>query len=52
MMSLRENLDAFTLFKAEYAEAEKSIRLEQSVHWKEMLAVLSFAMNYPAKHFS
>ncbi len=52
MMSLRENQDAFTLFKTEYAEAENSIRREQSVHWKEMLAVLSFAMNYPAKHLS
>ena len=52
MMSLRERLDAFTLFKAEYAEAEQSIKREQSVHWKEMLAVLSFSMNYPAKHLS
>ena len=52
MMRLRETLDAFTLFKAEYAEAEKSIKRKQSVYWKEMLAVLSFAMNYPAKHFS
>lgn len=52
MMSLRERLDAFQLFKAEYAEAEKSIRRRQSVYWKEMLAVLSFVMNYPAKHFS
>jgi hypothetical protein len=52
MMKLREKLDAFTLFKAEYVEAEKSIKRRESVHWKEMLAVLSFAMNYPAKHFS
>ncbi len=52
MMALREKLDAFTLFKAEYAEAEKSIRRKESIYWKEMLAVLSFAMNYPAKHFS
>ena len=52
MMALREKLDAFTLFKAEYVEAEKSIKKEESVYWKEMLAVLSFAMNYPAKHFS
>lgn len=52
MMSLRERLDPITLFKAEYAEAEKSIRRRQSVYWKEMLASLSFAMNYPAKHFS
>ena len=52
MMALREKLDAFTLFKAEYAEAEKSIKRRESVYWKEMLAVLSFAMNYPAKYFS
>lgn len=52
MMGLRERLDAFQLFKAEYAEAEKSIKRRQSVYWKEMLAVLSFVMNYPAKHFS
>jgi hypothetical protein len=52
MMSLREELDAFQLLKAEYAEAEKSIKRKQSVYWKEMLAVLSFTMNYPAKHFS
>ncbi len=52
MMSLRERLDPFILFKSEYAEAEKSIQRQQSVFWKEMLAVLSFDMNYPAKHFS
>lgn len=52
MMSLRERLEPFQLFKAEYAEAEKSIKRKQSVYWKEMLAVLSFAMNYPAKHLS
>lgn len=52
MMSLRENVPAFQLLKAEYKEAEKSIDREQSVYWKEMLAILSFAMNYPAKYFS
>ncbi len=52
MMALRERLDSFQLFKAEYAEAEKSIRRRQSVYWKEELAVLSFALNYPAKRFS
>ena len=52
MMDLRERLPAFQLFKAEYAEAAKSIRRKESVYWKEMLAVLSFAMNYPAKYFS
>lgn len=52
VMSLRERLDPFLLFKAEYAEAEKSIARRQSVYWKEMLAILSFTMNYPAKHLS
>lgn len=52
MMGFRQSLDAITLFRAEYAEAEKSIRRRESVHWKEELAVLSYAMNYPAKHLS
>lgn len=52
MMNLRERVDPFVLFKKEYDEADKSIRRKQSVYWKEMLAVLSFAMNYPAKHLS
>jgi uncharacterized NAD(P)/FAD-binding protein YdhS len=52
IMSMRENIDPFDLFKAEYTEAEKSIKRKQSIYWKEMLAVLSFAMNYPAKYFS
>ena len=52
MMELREQVEPFTLFKAEYKEAEKSIKRHESVYWKEMLAILSFAMNYPAKHLS
>lgn len=52
MMELRERLDPFVLFAAEYAEAERSIRQQRSVNWKEELAVLSYAMNYPAKHLS
>lgn len=52
MMELRENLNPFQLLKAEYAEAEKSIKQKRSVYWKEMLGVLSFALNYPAKHLS
>ncbi|TSJ36406.1 hypothetical protein FO440_23175 [Mucilaginibacter corticis] len=52
MMIRREDTPAFELLKAEYAEAERSIKLKRSVYWKEMLAVLSFAMNYPAKYFS
>ncbi|WP_205771827.1 FAD/NAD(P)-binding protein [Mucilaginibacter terrenus] len=52
MMAMREQADPFELLQAEYKEAEKSIEAEESVYWKEMLAVLSFAMNYPAKYFS
>ncbi|MEP6747299.1 MAG: FAD/NAD(P)-binding protein [Bacteroidota bacterium] len=52
MMSRRERAEPFSLFRAEYEEARRSIQKRKSVHWKEMLAVLSFAMNYPAKHFS
>jgi len=52
MMERREKVDPFTFFKAEYAEAAKSIRRRESVLWKEMLAVLSFALNYPAKYLS
>ncbi len=52
MMKLRRELDSFELFKAEYAEAEKSIRRHQSITWKEALTSFSYAMNYPAKHFS
>lgn len=52
MMALREHLDPFLLLKAEYAEAKKSIKRKESVYWKEMLGVLSFALNYPAKHLS
>lgn len=52
IMTKREQKDAFELLEAEYIEAENSIKNEESVYWKEMLAVLSFAMNYPAKYFS
>jgi hypothetical protein len=52
MMGLREHTEPFQLFKAEYIEAEKSIKRKKSIYWKEMLAVLSFAMNYPAKYLS
>ncbi|RZL46811.1 MAG: hypothetical protein EOP00_13875 [Pedobacter sp.] len=52
MMELREQLDPFQLLKAEYIQAEKSIKRKESVYWKEMLAILSFSMNYPAKYFS
>jgi uncharacterized NAD(P)/FAD-binding protein YdhS len=52
MMSVRGDMEPFQLFKKEYAEAERSIKRKESVYWKEMLAVLSFAMNYPAKYLS
>ncbi|MCF2489427.1 FAD/NAD(P)-binding protein [Dyadobacter sp. CY347] len=52
MMAAREKMEPFKLFRKEYAEAEKSIRNEESIHWKEILAVLSYAMNYPAKYLS
>jgi hypothetical protein len=52
IMTFRENVDSFELFKAEYEEAARSIKKRESIHWKELLAILSFAMNYPAKHFS
>ncbi|MEB0263228.1 FAD/NAD(P)-binding protein [Mucilaginibacter sp. 10I4] len=48
----RKSIDPFELFKIEYKEAEISIEQHKSVYWKEMLGVLSFAMNYPAKYFS
>ncbi|WP_245857055.1 FAD/NAD(P)-binding protein [Mucilaginibacter auburnensis] len=52
VMTYRENQDPFDLLKEEYVEARESIIRKESVYWKEMLAVLSFAMNYPAKYFS
>ena len=52
MLELRGKEDAFELLKKEYVEAETSIRNEESVYWKEVLAKLSYAMNYPAKHLS
>ena len=52
VMTYRENHDPFDLLKKEYVEARESIIRKESVYWKEMLAVLSFAMNYPAKYFS
>lgn len=48
----REESDSFAYFKAEYTEALASEAKERSIAWKEVLAVLSFALNYPAKYFS
>ena len=52
MMEMREKMNAFELFRREYVEAEQSIKERESIYWKEMLAVLSFAMNYPAKYLA
>jgi uncharacterized NAD(P)/FAD-binding protein YdhS len=52
MMDYRENKEPFQLFREEYKEAEKSIQERESIYWKEVLAVLSFTMNYPAKYLS
>lgn len=52
MMDYREKMEPFDLFKKEYEEAEKSIEKRKSIYWKEALAILSFAMNYPAKYLS
>lgn len=52
MLSIREELDSFELFKAEYYEAQKSIERHQTIAWKETLSAFSYAINYPAKHFA
>lgn len=52
MMDFRESKEPFALFREEYNEAAKSIRNRESIYWKEVLAVLSFAMNYPAKYLA
>jgi hypothetical protein len=52
MMKLRTELDPFQLLKAEYIQAEKSIKRKESIYWKELLGTLSFSLNYPAKHLS
>lgn len=48
----RERRDPFDLFEEEYRQACQSVRDGESIHWKEALSVLSFALNLPAKHFS
>jgi len=52
MMAMREKITPFELLRKEYVEAEQSIKERKSIYWKEMLAVLSFAMNYPVKHLA
>lgn len=52
VMSMREDKPPFKLFREEYEEAAESIDRRKSIFWKEMLAELSFTMNYPAKYLS
>lgn len=52
MMEFRENETPFELFEKEFCTAQKSIEREESIYWKELLAVLSFALNYPAKYLA
>lgn len=52
VMTSRNAMDPFELLLDEYIEAEISIEKRESIYWKEMLGVLSFVMNYPAKYFS
>jgi hypothetical protein len=52
MMNFRENETPFELFEKEFGTAQRSIEKEESIYWKELLAVLSFALNYPAKYLS
>lgn len=52
MLKMRQGHNPFEVMRRECAEARVSIERRQSVHWKEMLGVLSFALNYPAKYFS
>ncbi|SEI51808.1 FAD-NAD(P)-binding [Dyadobacter sp. SG02] len=52
VMSMREDKEPFELFREEYLEAQESIERRRSIFWKEMLAELSFTMNYPAKYLS
>ena len=52
MLDMRTHTDPFVYLASEYGEAHISIRRERPVYWKEALSVLSFILNYPAKHFS
>lgn len=52
MMDQREDMDPFELLQAELAQAELTFERKETIHWKEMLAILSFSMNYPAKYLS
>ena len=48
----RKDSDPLSFFKREYKQALASENNQRPVPWKEALSALSFALNYPAKHFS
>jgi hypothetical protein len=50
MLGSRKAFEPFTLFKLEYIQAGQSIKDEHSIKWMEVLSVLSFAVNHPAKY--
>lgn len=50
-MKPRERQDPFALFQAEYRQGRRSVEQDDPIPWKEGLSILSFSMNYPAKHF-
>lgn len=50
MLESRKAFDPFTLFKIECIQAQQSIKHEQTLQWKEVLALLSFTINHPAKY--
>lgn len=52
MLESRMAFEPFDLFKIEYLQAEQSIQNEDALHWKEVLALLSFTINHPAKYLS
>jgi hypothetical protein len=52
IVKARQAKDPFVQLREDCAEASRSIKHKKSVYWKEMLGVLSFALNYPAKYFS
>ncbi|MBX3172139.1 MAG: FAD/NAD(P)-binding protein [Candidatus Eremiobacteraeota bacterium] len=50
-MDPRERSHPFDFFAAEYRESLRSLAQRESIPWKETLAILSYALNYPAKYF-
>lgn len=52
LLKFRRQFEPFELLKLESAESLESIHKFEAIHWKELLAALSYTMNYPAKFFS